>query len=281
MSHPFNKTAKIWSFYTPPARPSRDDLFYFEKFIRQTIKNKRNARILVLGATPEFREMLLKFSLAQNTQVTLIDVSPVIVREMDTLIHFPNKNEKKVIGNWLKMPFARRSFNAVIGHAVLEQIDRKNKDLILKNIDRALKPGGVFVVCTNIILNKFKSRNIKEGIKRYINLYLKSKLDLRTAVNYLDAMIWRASMFKNKERIIWMRPILDQLKKMKPKNKVEKLFINKVMATQGLSIDYKWWPETKKDYEKLFKKYFSIKEVVFSRDYEFANSCPIYYLIKK
>jgi len=53
MTHFLDKTVKMWSFYGPPARPSKEDLLYFEKFIHQTIKNKKRPKILILGATPE------------------------------------------------------------------------------------------------------------------------------------------------------------------------------------------------------------------------------------
>lgn len=281
MTHFLDKTAKMWSFYGPPASPSKEDLLYFEKFIHQTIKNKKKPKILILGATPEFRELLLKFSLTQDAQITLIDLNPTMIKGMDALIHFPNRKEKKNVGNWLKMPFSDKLFDVIIGDVVLEHINRKDKDLMLENIYRILKPNGGFIVRLAIILNKFKRYNIKKELKRYANLYLSSKLDLKTAINYLNGVVWRASIFKNKERIIWMRPILKELSKLKPKTEIEKLFINKILTIQKPTIDYKWWPETKKDYEKMFKKYFFIKKVVFSQDYPFGDSSPIYYLIKK
>lgn len=40
--------------------PRQNDLKIYEKFLKQAIKNKKDPKALILGATPELRDLCLK-----------------------------------------------------------------------------------------------------------------------------------------------------------------------------------------------------------------------------
>jgi len=51
--------ANAWKRMTPPIRPSRYDLAVFKQFLKQKVKDKgKNIKVLILGSTPEFRDLV-------------------------------------------------------------------------------------------------------------------------------------------------------------------------------------------------------------------------------
>lgn len=49
--------AQKWRNYQPPFRLSADDIKIYEKFLKRAIIGKRQPKILVLGSTPDSRQV--------------------------------------------------------------------------------------------------------------------------------------------------------------------------------------------------------------------------------
>ena len=57
----WKQIAKTWKLLSFPWRPNKENLADYEKFILKSIKGVKNPRVLLLGATPEIRDMLAKY----------------------------------------------------------------------------------------------------------------------------------------------------------------------------------------------------------------------------
>ncbi|PIN85987.1 hypothetical protein COV19_07255 [Candidatus Woesearchaeota archaeon CG10_big_fil_rev_8_21_14_0_10_44_13] len=142
---PWKGFAKRWDeYYTAPGRPTRDEVRIFLNYIKKSGKlakgKKSKIKVLVLGATPELRDMLARI----KADVSLIDVSKYMIREM-TKLRKTRSKEHRFTGNWLKMPFSGGYFDIVVGDLAQGNIPKNKKDIFLAEISRVLKKEGYFI----------------------------------------------------------------------------------------------------------------------------------------
>ncbi len=141
------KQQKWWEFFwggvKAPWRPTKKEIKFWEGKIQQAFKEKDFLRVLILGATPEFRDMLTRYK--DKTEVTLLDANPAVKAAMDKLRKKRNSKERIVWGDWLKMPLPSNYFDIVFSDEVFENIALENHDKLHQNIKRVLKKDGYFL----------------------------------------------------------------------------------------------------------------------------------------
>lgn len=260
--------AKTWAKYTPPARPSKLDVAVMEKHIKSFIKtNKKSPVVLILGATPEFRDLCTR----QNCRTVLVDSSKYMKRAMNLLIKKKNKKESFVLSDWLLIDkkFSKNSFDLVLGDFVTNNIPYQKRTRFLNNINKLLLPGGYFISRNFVSLKKFKT------LKKIMNRYLKKK-----KVNYTE--LWWDFLF---------HLTFDKKTRTIENNKIGELDFN-VLTKKGQKIIQRyfklfppfkgiWSVPTRVQQDMEYKKIFSIEKVVYNKDYYFHEICPIYFLKKK
>ena len=145
----------FWSKCQEPWRPSKKEIIFWDKTIQQILKKKGSIQVLILGATPEFRDLLAKY---KNIKVTLLDINPPVKRAMDRLCKKKNENEKLVLGNWLDVAkiFPPRSFDVVMNDEGFENVYFTKHNLLLKNIAKVLKKDGYFLMGRLCMKDAFK-----------------------------------------------------------------------------------------------------------------------------
>ena len=154
----------FWKNAEAPWRVSKGEIKFWEKKVKEIAK-RENPRALVLGATPEIRDMLAKY---KNLDVTLIDLNLQVKRAMDRAAKRKNKKEKLVKAGWLKMPLPSNYFDIVIGDGNFENIFLGKHDIFYKNIWRVVKPGGCVLMGRACLDFAFKNPlNFKGLIKKY------------------------------------------------------------------------------------------------------------------
>lgn len=71
-AEPWKEFASRWQkYYTPPGRPSRAAIKVYKDYTRKAIKGIKNPKVLVLGSTPELRDLPHEL----KAEVTLIDIN--------------------------------------------------------------------------------------------------------------------------------------------------------------------------------------------------------------
>lgn len=136
----------------------------YENNIREAIKNKQKPRVLILGATPETRDLVLDY----NINLTILDQNQEMVDKMTLLMkNKDSKLETITMGNWLKPPFKDNSFDLVLGDGVCNNIEFNKKSAFIKEVKRILAKGGVMFFREGVLKKEFPISPVKEILKIY------------------------------------------------------------------------------------------------------------------
>lgn len=155
--------AKYWRSLPPEIRPTPSVLRLWEPKIKELFHQNKRLKALVLGATPEIRDLLAKYKI--NT--TCLDINPLMIKAMSLLIKRRNSREKIVQGSWLKMPFKANSFDLVVSDCPQDNLVYKDFLIMLKNAVRVLRRGGYWLWGTT----HFKGFRAGISIKQLIKIY--------------------------------------------------------------------------------------------------------------
>ncbi|RJT33315.1 class I SAM-dependent methyltransferase [Mesorhizobium waimense] len=127
MTSHWDAIRRHWQLLGPPLRPPPDAVETYEREL-----DLQSAHVLLLGVTPELAD-LGKTMLAVDESASMI----ASIWPGDT------GTRKAVIGNWLDLPIASNSVDAVIGDGCLSALHSSTARLhLLAEIERVLKPGG-------------------------------------------------------------------------------------------------------------------------------------------
>jgi len=155
---------KIWNKIGPPWRPSEKEIKWWGKKSTGLKKRNKKLKALVLGSTPEIRDMLAK----NKIDTTLLDANRSMYEAMNKLTKRRNKKEKLVIGNWLDMDkvLGKNKFDFVIGDAPHCNLAFKTWPRFFEGLYNVLKPGGYFMV-GSITLEFSERQTVDDLLKKY------------------------------------------------------------------------------------------------------------------
>jgi len=156
--------AKQWNRLGSPLRPCAEDVENFRSAMGNT-----PGRCLLLGVTPELAGL--------TPDITAIDNSAAMIGTL-----WQDKNEA-ILGDWLDMPFADRSFDTLIGDGCLVLLSQPGQhEQFFAQAHRVLAPGG------KLLLRVFVGAEDGEDRERVCAEALNGKMQ-----NF-HAFKWRLSM---------------------------------------------------------------------------------------
>ncbi|HLC99034.1 MAG TPA: hypothetical protein VJC00_03445 [Candidatus Nanoarchaeia archaeon] len=133
--------AKHWKKYKPYARPSKSELTVFERYFRKA--SRKHGRILILGSTPEFRDLAQKHSLdtycADISKENFLELRKLMKRKKEAA-----SSEKLIHSDWIKLRTHLR-FDLIVGDWAINMIPVKKYNPFLKAVSTHLKDNGFFV----------------------------------------------------------------------------------------------------------------------------------------
>ena len=160
----WNKDAVELGKHTWPGRPCAEDVEMFREIFGQ-IKPRK---ILILGATPELRDLACDFT---EEPVAIADLSLVMLHEMARFLKRADPfKERWYFGNWLSLPIPDESFDMVIGDYSVKQIALRERPLLVEEVGRMLTPGGFFLIRNHYIdpyWQEISLDDISEGLSEY------------------------------------------------------------------------------------------------------------------
>lgn len=249
---PWSLIANNWKLFTPPWRPARENIDYYEKILKQTIKNITQPKALILGSTPEIRDMIAKY---KNIEVVVADYNMEMILAMNELLTKKNfSNERWIKTSWVDMPLEKGYFDIIIGDYVISQLPENLTNKFLNHIKSLLKINGRFItrVCyydPKIAMNFF------DLIKNFQKIKPKNQ-----AISDLAAYICfeKKSCIKKGGLFVFQLPLLK-----KQRDIYEKKYGKNVWLA---GLDRVFSPYTKewffydlKNTEKILKKFFKIE----------------------
>lgn len=265
------KMAHQWQIYTPPVVPSKSECRIIERFVA---RHKKPARILILGGTPQFRDLVHY----RKAEVTCVDISFDVLTAMTRLIKNEQNTQKEiwVRASWLTMPLAQNYYDFVLGDLVINNLPVKLWPEFFTKIKEVLKPGGYFITRHDIPV--FPQKSIQEVIDRAIRRNFNHK--------NLTEFAWDALfvVWDKRDGSMSTGGVSQALKRarraekdVRRKKQIDKL--NKAFQ-QDWPVGKTWWTLSEKEGEKIIKRHFKIFAIKYGTDHPFVSQCPIYFLKK-
>jgi len=248
MKQSWFQIAEKWKEYDYPVKPSPMEIRFFEKEIKELLREEKKIKALVLGATSEFRDLLAKYKI----DTVLIDNNLTSVKAMTSLMKRKNKKERVVIGDWLKMPFKHNSFDIVFSDSAQDNIKFKDFNKFFNNIYQILKPGGCWFFAA---VNVEKSQSISFG--KYIKKYQENPKifkDFRNFASYFFRVGRGPDFYKPKTRSFDFAKIDQGVKAVVDEGQIS----SKALKDLCFHLNYEQVLIGKSDFKKMLKKNFNI-----------------------
>ncbi|MFH1771081.1 MAG: class I SAM-dependent methyltransferase [archaeon] len=256
--------------------PDESEIKVFEKYLKEAINNKSKPKALILGATPELRDIAIEYGLETVT----VDISEnLAIALTKAMKHRDSPLNKILIGDWLNMDniFEKDSFDVIMGDASLNNVPIEKYDEIMGICKYLLKKGGFFIHRQLVYDPSVKNQSYDSLIERLnknelscvgfivqLGLYTKLKKD------FLD---------KENKMISWKHATettIDSFKDKVSKSKWAPLY-NLCYTAKGLKSVIL----TRDELEGYFKKFFVIKRVSSKYETPLSRDFPIHMLEKK
>ena len=155
------KLAKEWGKYKPPSRPSSGEIRIYESYIREL---PRKSKILIMGSTPELRDLTAKYKI----DTTICDWSEDVYRALKLLVKHKAK-ETFIRGDWREMNFGEK-FDMIIGDCSTTVVPYKDLDTVISNVSRNLVPNGLAI--QRIWVRHKKEKYSVSKIVKIFNYYI-------------------------------------------------------------------------------------------------------------
>lgn len=144
---------RVWGFLDFPHRPTEEEIETYRIYLEKHLVPE--TRCLVLGATPELRDLFSRF----GVKPVLADIAHSMFTDMlHYTKHARQENETWIKENWLNLFLPEHSLDCVVGDLSLRHIAPDEQKLLFKKICKFLRPGGVFVVRHHIINPSYQGR---------------------------------------------------------------------------------------------------------------------------
>ncbi len=281
--------AEKWDLRESSSRPSPENVKHYNQLVKSVLGNKKNPRIVVLGSTPEIREMLYKYYFLNKAKIICLELLPAMYYGMSNLVKHKSPNEKFVQSDWLKMPFKKNSIDIFIGDLITGNIyNKKDREKLLRLIKKCLKKNGVFLERHLYITPRVKIKDVKKHLFSFVPKIINEKISINAAATSFLANLVVASWYQNIERKLSMIYFEKEIRKLK------KYFQKKNLSSQDriakaifdhfqlLGGKKRYWTYgTKEQEEKELREYFKIEKRLYAKDFYSASNVPIYLLRPK
>lgn len=110
------------------------------KILEEDKNNGKVTSVLVLGATPELRDL----ALIKNCKVVSVDMNKTVVEAAKLHLNIADReNENVIIGDWSSIPVESNSISFIMGSASLNNVPLEKLPDVLNEINRVLRTNGV------------------------------------------------------------------------------------------------------------------------------------------
>ena len=272
--------AQWWRKIEPPIRPWPSEVRIYKKLSKKVLKGTKSPKILVLGATPEMRDVAASF---KNAEVTVADISLDMLLIMRRFMKSKNPKEILVRGDWTTMPLSRNYYDLALGDGLTGNVEYKRHPILFRHISELLKPPGHFITRIPAInFPEWKNKSVEE----ILDYVLRHRLGVADLYFLLFMSFWNDKLGMQGAPGDYLSH--QRLKKYwnptKKKYQHPNRFLEKIM-----NDFYKLIPPIKKSWynvslwrtEKMIKPHFKIQGIFYGGTKIPICWSPIYLLKKK
>lgn len=258
-----------WKYYLVPARASPSDLeFIKQKILEKINKLGKNISILVLGSTPEYRNLCSELGIP----VTLLDYNRKNYEYLATEV----KNKPKEIfieGNWLTA-LPKEKFDIILGDNAINIIKKKDLPLLCANISQMLKKDGFFMPRT-YIRDKDERWTGEEAISQY-----RKEANGKSLYTWAGRNFYLAAYNFKIDKVV-LKDVWDLIKKLHNKGLISDKEIGEYSRLSYEGRELEFFIPVKEELDKIFLKFFNIKEIFNGTEPYLKNKFPLHVLAKK
>lgn len=271
---PWKAIADMWNtYFTKPSRVSKDESNKYKEWLLKYADP--STKVLLLGVTPEIRKSLAEL----KCNVICIDINREMISAMDSVLRVKNPYEKILNENWLDNSLLNNSFDIVIGDAVLPNVAWEDREKLLFEVKRVLKPNGLFITRAFCVSREKPFKNINELLKKFS----KKEPNYQSALELVLEL--QILAYDSKDHLGTFSKPKEMLENIRGKDgfEFESENLNKI-----LEMVWNFWcvKFVKKAYtyayrdeeEKEYEKYFEIVETYEATDNYYSDITPMYVL---
>ena len=269
----WERRSHSWGKSYPPLRPSQGDIEIYSGFLEH---KKQKRKILILGSTPELRDLV-----AQDVDVTVYvaDFSHNMPSAMLKFTkHVDQLKEKWIKSNWLELPFPEKFFDIILGDVVLHQITPKLEPLFLQKMNSLLKDDGAFITRLFFLDSRFLQKDLCDiAIQTLAGPYSHEQ-------KYTLLMLQAVWLFSDLDKRKFNRPLSEEkFKELMESGALHDPILRKVHDVLIADKDsYRdWSPPNEQALKRLLLSSFRIHKTKVANDYSVANYFPMFLLTPK
>ncbi len=255
----YSKFVDAWKCAVYPARPSPEEMAEYDSLMKEFA----GKNLLILGATPEFRDLGANY----QCSVTCADINSDMLEGMKQLMSAKNLSETLVQCNWLNMPFSEE-FDVAFAEQSINIVPVAEFKTFLRNVHTALKPNGHLVMKTIVRAEQPELDVLKNAPGQHAGYFMAKFI---------------AAFGRYKNGAVSVREAVEYVKNLYTNNKMPKqeydAFINAFAAIGVADLHIHLLPQ--QELEVLFKEFFTIKEIRYGDNTEKHQEMPMYILQKK
>jgi hypothetical protein len=285
----WEKWANSWKLLIDCSRPSRGDIKLFGKLTNEYISDIVKPTIVILGSTPELRELCTAFAAEYDATVTCVELLDYMYEAMTSLMFKQNEKEEVIFSNWLSIDLPDKCADIIIGDLTEGNITAEFKEKYYLEMNRLLKDGGKYITRATAYIPVDTAKpmitmdQIIEKLDKYKQKTLTGELPIQgAACHFGGEMIWD-SWYKSGTETLSMVAYKDEISVLDEKftNGLE----SKLMEAFHIiwdSVMNKYWDfySLEKTLD-LYKKYFTNVSHYCADDYPVAKNNPIFIMTKK
>jgi len=238
--------AEQWRTIGVPYRMTDNEKQIYGRFLRESAGHIDNPKMIVLGVTPELRELGHKY----GYRVTCVDFSQTWINAMDILMGEEGGKDIIVRCNWFETPLQRGEYDVVVGDGPITLTELKNWDRLLEIVHQLLKPAGYFITRTIV--------GIGDPVPLGDALKIFGERLLKYPEKYLTSLWYATITPQNK---MGCGNIEEELEKLRDNGGITSDEFDKIYNrfSKLFGIKSPGYALEQKPYEKILSKYFQIK----------------------
>jgi SAM-dependent methyltransferase len=148
VQHPLHQTARYGKVDVPAV--SEETLERFHDLYSRSVEGASEIHALVLGATPELRDIVLSY----GHQLTTVDRDVAALAEKNRQMHYQDHpNEQVIVADWFNMHLPKGQYDVVLGDGVLTALSKDDQAKLLDILHETLKPTGFLLLREGAVLH--------------------------------------------------------------------------------------------------------------------------------
>lgn len=195
--------AKNWAKLTSPWRPSAGDIAVYES----SLQTNRRGNVLVLGATPELRDLVAR--VGDYERIFVADQSIAMLQAGSELLTYATpEKEVWLKSDWSRLHFLEPKFDVVLGDMIWWVLSVEQQSAILRVITNLLKSNGIFVSRFRFQNEACRSMDLATTVALYSNKYLQNHIEKSRIQNEMLSDLYDVSANEVSKRLSRERVML-------------------------------------------------------------------------